>query len=96
MHGAVAKRGGHGFQTHWKHWIFLTLSQTTNFRLSKLKEFADNNFKFYEYGGNFSKWVENTVGNGKIAHFSFSFWCFQKIFTADTCTLKQGQFRALS
>ena len=27
----------------------------TNFRLSKLKEFADDNFKFDENGGMFSK-----------------------------------------
>ena len=34
---------------------------------SKLKEFADDNFKFDENGRNFSKWVENTVGKGEIA-----------------------------
>ena len=28
--------------------LSLTLSQPTNFRLSKLKEFADDNFKFNE------------------------------------------------
>ena len=27
---------------------------------SKLKEFADDNFKFDEHGSKFSKWVENT------------------------------------
>ena len=27
----------------------------------KLKEFADDNFKFDENGRNFSKWVENTA-----------------------------------
>ena len=35
---------------------------------SKLKDFADNNFKFDENGRNFSEWVENTVGKGEIAH----------------------------
>ena len=45
----------------------LTLSQTTNFRLSKLKEFADDNFKFYENGKKFFKLVENNVGKGEIA-----------------------------
>ena len=35
----------------------------------KLKEFADNNFKFHEYGRKFSKRVENTVGKGEIAHY---------------------------
>ena len=34
---------------------------------SKLKEFADNNFKFDENGKKLSKWVENTVGKGEIA-----------------------------
>ena len=34
---------------------------------SRLKEFADNNFKLIENGGKFSKRVENTVGKGEIA-----------------------------
>ena len=34
---------------------------------SKLKKFADDNFKFDENGRNFSKTVENTTGNGEIA-----------------------------
>ena len=33
---------------------------------SKLKVFADYNFKFDENGRNFSKRVENTVGKGEI------------------------------
>ena len=36
---------------------------------SKLKEFADNNFKFNENGSKLSKWVENIVGKGKIARY---------------------------
>ena len=36
---------------------------------SKLKEFADNNFKFDENGRKFFKWVENTEGKGEIAHY---------------------------
>ena len=35
---------------------------------SNLKEFADGNFKFYKNGRKLSKWVENTVGKGEIAH----------------------------
>ena len=35
---------------------------------SKLKEFADDNFICDENGVKFSKWVENTGGNGEIAH----------------------------
>ena len=34
---------------------------------SKLKEFADENFKPDKNGRKFSKLVENTVGKGKIA-----------------------------
>ena len=48
---------------------------------SKLKEFADDNFKFNENGRKLSKWVENTVGKGEIARYEqfllFS-QCFQK------------------
>ena len=36
---------------------------------SKLKEFADDNFKFDENGRKLSKQVENTVGKGEIARF---------------------------
>ena len=54
---------------------------------SKLKEFADDNFKFDEDGWKVSKWVENTVGKGEIARYEqFLLFpqCFQKTFTADT------------
>ena len=36
---------------------------------SKLKEFADDYFKFDEIGRKLSKQVENTVGKGEIAHY---------------------------
>ena len=52
---------------------------------SKQKEFADDNSKFDEKGGEFSKRVENTVGKGEIARYEqFLLFpqCFQK--TADT------------
>ena len=58
---------------------------------SKLKELADNNFKFDENGRKFSKQVENTVGKGEIARYEQFFLfpqCFPKISTADT--LKPG------
>ena len=48
---------------------------------SKLKEFADDNFKFDENGRKLSKWVENTVGKGEIAcneQFLLFPQCFQK------------------
>ena len=34
---------------------------------SKLKDLADNNFRFYENGSKFSQCVEKTVGKGEIA-----------------------------
>ena len=54
---------------------------------SKLKEFADDNFKFDESDREFFKRVENTVGKGEIARseqFLLFPQCFQKTCTADT------------
>ena len=48
---------------------------------SKLKEVADNNFKFDENGRKLSRWVENTVGKGELAcyeQFLLFPQCFQK------------------
>ena len=48
---------------------------------SKLKKFADDNFKFDENSRKFSKRVENTVGKREIAHYEqFLLFpqCFQK------------------
>ena len=48
---------------------------------SKLKEFADDNFKFDENERKLSKRVENTVGKGEIARYEqFLLFpqCFQK------------------
>ena len=72
---------------HARH--HLTLSQTTIFFLnsSKLKELADDNFKFDGNGRKLSKGVENTEGKGEIAHYEqFLLFprCFQKTCTADT------------
>ena len=36
---------------------------------SKLKESADDNFKLGKNNRKLSKWVENTVGKGGIAHY---------------------------
>ena len=55
--------------------------------LSKLKGFADYNFKIDENGRKFLKRVENTVGKGEIARyeqFLLSPQCFQMTYTADT------------
>ena len=48
---------------------------------SKMKEFADDNFKFDENGRKLSKQVENTVGKGEIVRYEqFLLFpqCFQK------------------
>ena len=58
-----------------------------NLDSSKLKHFADDNFKFDENGSNFSKRVENLVGKGEIARYEqFLIFpqCFQKICIANT------------
>ena len=48
----------------------LTLSQTTKFRLFQTeREITEDNFKFDENRGKFSKRVENTVGKGETACF---------------------------
>ena len=52
----------------------------------KLKEFADDNFKFDETGGKIFKRLENAVGKGEIARYEqFLFFpqCFQKTCSAD-------------
>ena len=62
----------------------LSLSQILD--SSKLKELADDNFKFDENGRKLSKWVENTVGKAEIAcykQFLFLPQCFQRTCTAD-------------
>ena len=59
----------------------LTHYQMTNFRLSQIEEFADDNFIFDKNGRKLSKWVENTVGKGEIARYEqFLLFpqCFQK------------------
>ena len=43
---------------------------------SKLKEFADDNFKFDKNGRKLCEWVENIVGKGEIAHYE-QFLLFQ-------------------
>ena len=52
---------------------------------SKLKEFADDNFKLDKNDGKCSEWVGNIVGKGEIArheHFLLFSQCFQKTCTA--------------
>ena len=56
----------------------------TNFRPSKLKEFADDDFIFEEIGRKFSKWLENTVVKRRNCPLLLFPQCFQKTCTADT------------
>ena len=49
---------------------------------SKLKEFADDNFKFDENGRKFLKPVENTVGKGEIAR-DEQFLLFPAVFSKE-------------
>ena len=54
---------------------------------SKLKEFADDNFKFSENGRKFFERVKSTVGKGEIARneqFLLFPQCFQKTWTVVT------------
>ena len=71
-------------QQRFSEWS-LTLSQILV--SSKLKEFADDNFKLDKYGRKFSKRVGNNVGKGEIARneqFLLFPQCFQKACTANT------------
>ena len=47
--------------------VFFNPFANDKFYSSKLKDFADDNSKFVEYGRKHSKRVENTVGKGEIA-----------------------------
>ena len=49
---------------------------------SKLKLFADDNFKFDENGRRFFKGVETTVGKGEIARYE-QFLLFPTVFSKD-------------
>ena len=50
-------------QTTTGMWL-LSITRQQILDSSKLKEFADDNFKFDENGRKLSNWVENTVGKG--------------------------------
>ena len=61
--------------------IFNLLPDNNFLDSCKLKEFADDNFKFDKNGRKLSKWLENTGGKGEIARFEqFLLFpqCFQK------------------
>ena len=75
--------------------MLLTLFQTTILDSSKLKEFADMNFRFDENSRKFFKLVEKTVGKGGIAPYE-EFLLFPKVISKDLfCTAirkNQGLF----
>ena len=49
------------------YWDFNPLPDNKILDRFKLKQSAEDNFKFHENSRKFSKWVENTVGKGEIA-----------------------------
>ena len=53
----------------WKKTINCPITRWQILDSSKLKQFADNNFKFDENGRKVSKRVENTVGKREIARY---------------------------
>ena len=53
--------------TSWLQMRILPIPKRQILNASRLKEFADDNFKADEIGRKFSKWVENNVGKGGIA-----------------------------
>ena len=61
--------------------FILTLSQTTNFELFQIERVRRRQLKLDDIGWKVSKWVENSVGKGEIAHyeqFLLFLQCFQK------------------
>ena len=56
----------------------------------KLKEFADDNFKFDENDRKFSRRVENTVGKGEIACYE-QFLCFPQCFKRLVLQIRKNQ-----
>ena len=59
--------------------ILLTFPKRQILESSKLKEFADDNFKVDENGRKFSKWIEKTEGKGEIARYE-QFLLFTRCF----------------
>ena len=53
---------------------------------TKLKKFADDNFKFDENGEKFSKWLENTMGKEEITRYK-QFLLFPQCFHIWNCHL---------
>ena len=61
--------------------IIINPFQNDKFKISKQKEFANDNSKFYENGRKYSIKVENSERKGEIPHhkqFLLFSWCFKK------------------
>ena len=58
---------GKGEFAHYKQFLVFPNDKILN--SSTLKGFADDNFKFYDNGRNFSKRVENTVRKEEVAQY---------------------------
>ena len=68
-------------RVHASLWSIIPLPDNKILDWSKLKQFADDNFKVNQNSRKFSKRVENTVGKGEIARYEqFLLFpqCFQK------------------
>ena len=65
----LSDRGLNPFFTEDGSYVVNPLPDDKILDSSKLKEFADDNFKFEENGRKFSKRVENTTGKGEIARY---------------------------
>ena len=77
---------GKDWKKPYKLEFFVNPFPNIKFKTSKLKEFADDNFKLDRNGRGFSKHVENTVEKGEIARsaqFLFFPQCFKKTCTSD-------------
>ena len=59
--------------------LFYPLPKRQILNSSKLKQPADDNFEFHENSRKFSKYLENTVGKGEIAHYE-QFLLFPQFF----------------
>ena len=80
----MIKESKTSFRSFFFHYSF---PKQQNLDSSKLKEFADDNFKFEENVRKFFRRAENTMGKGEIARyeqFLLFLQCFQKTCTADT------------
>ena len=70
-----------GHPVHKTEWVYPFPKQQI-LDSSKLKEFADDNFKFDKHEGKFSKRIENSEGKEEIARYE-QFLLFPQCFSKD-------------